>query len=195
MALWIKARGGKNLPDELLLSKYLDTGELSYLGTLYSRYMDLVYGVCLKYLNDRSGSQDAVMEIFEKLVTELTKREVISFKSWLYVVTRNHCLMAIRAGKVDVRNTRSLDDVAEVFMENDSELHPLDDDKWNNDKALEDCISKLKREQKESVRLFYYENLCYRDIAEKMNLDEKKVKSYLQNAKRNLKICLEGKDD
>ena len=61
------------------------------------------------------------------------------------------------------------------------------------DIALENCIEKLKGEQKKCIQQFYFENKCYNEIARNLLLDEKKVKSHLQNAKRNLKLCLEEK--
>jgi RNA polymerase sigma-70 factor (ECF subfamily) len=78
-------------------------------------------------------------------------------------------------------------------MENATDLHPIDEDEPNIDKELENCIEKLRGEQKECILLFYFENRCYNEIALSLNLDEKKVKSHLQNAKRNLKLCLEEK--
>jgi RNA polymerase sigma-70 factor (ECF subfamily) len=82
-----------------------------------------------------------------------------------------------------------------IFMENEQELHPIDGDSSEINKALEDCIERLREEQKSCIRLFYYENRCYSEIAVNLALDEKKVKSHLQNGKRNLKICLEEKNE
>ena len=78
-------------------------------------------------------------------------------------------------------------------MESEEDLHPLDKEDQSTNDALRDCIEQLKREQKACIELFYYQKLCYQEIAEKLGMNEKKVKSYLQNGKRNLKICLEGK--
>ncbi|HKL66918.1 MAG TPA: sigma-70 region 4 domain-containing protein, partial [Bacteroidales bacterium] len=89
------------------------------------------------------------------------------------------------------RKTVNIDDYGNFVMENNPELHPIDKGGHNIDDLLEYCIEKLKNEQKSCVRLFYFDNKCYRDIAARMGLEEKKVKSYLQNAKRNLKICME----
>jgi RNA polymerase sigma-70 factor (ECF subfamily) len=62
------------------------------------------------------------------------------------------------------------------------------------DKALKECIEKLKAEQRQCIELFYFQDKCYREISEMLFMEEKKVKSYLQNGKRNLKICLEEKN-
>jgi RNA polymerase sigma-70 factor (ECF subfamily) len=179
--------------DEELLKEFTLTGDLEVLGELYSVYMHLIYGVCLKYLKDRDEAKDAVMQIFEKLITEIPRHTIENFRSWLHVVTKNYCLMQLRSRKSqDERLNEWMSDTL-IFMENSFVLHPLDEDEPDMEKALANCIEKLKDEQKECIRQFYYENRCYNEIAINMHLDEKKVKSHLQNAKRNLKLCLEEK--
>jgi DNA-directed RNA polymerase specialized sigma24 family protein len=71
--------------DTELLRLYKESGELKYWGELYTRYTSLLYGVCLKYLKDRDEAKDAMMQLFEKLVTTLLTHDVENFKSWLYV--------------------------------------------------------------------------------------------------------------
>lgn len=181
-------------PDESLLKQYRSSGDLEVLGNLYARYMHLVYGVCLRYMKDRDDAKDAVMHIFEKLITDAQQHEIRQFKSWLYVLTKNFCLMQIRSQKSKDRriNNWKIDHIK--FVESDIELHPIDKDETDNDTVLKDCIENLKTEQKKCIQLFYFENKCYQDIAISLKMDEKKVKSHLQNAKRNLKICLESKN-
>lgn len=164
------------------------------LGELYSRYMHLVYGVCLKYLRNREESRDAVMSIFEKIASEPERHRPDNFRAWLYVVTKNFCLMELRSaasGKVKYDKWAMEQD---IFVESEPFLHPVDREGSETDRALRECIEKLSRLQRESVELFYFNNKCYREIAEMIGSDEKKVKSLLQNGKRNLKICLEGKN-
>jgi len=179
-----------DITDEELLRLFARNGSLDTLGELYSRYMHLVYGVSLKYLDNREDARDAVMQIFEKLITSLPGQEVRNFKSWLYVLTKNHCLMQIRSQKsVDGRMEGYK--IEQDFMESDREMHPIDREEYSREDALKDCIEHLKAEQKQCIELFYYQKLCYQEIAEKLGMTEKKVKSFLQNGKRNLKICLE----
>jgi RNA polymerase sigma-70 factor (ECF subfamily) len=179
--------------DEELLGQFRDSGSLDILGQLYARYMHLVYGVSLKYLEDRSDAQDAVMQIFEKLITELPRHDVHHFRNWLYVLTRNHCFMEIRSRKSGQKRVEELKSELQ-FMESGEELHPLDREDRSVEDALKACLEELKSEQRRCIELFYYQKLCYREIAEKLRMDEKRVKSSLQNGKRNLKICLEGKN-
>ncbi len=194
MALRLQRKRKDNSSDGELLRAYRLTGNLEILGVLYSRYIDLVYGVCLKYFKNREMSQDAVMEIFEKLIKELEKHQVNNFRSWLHVLTRNYCLMILRSLRKDISITVDIEDNEYLFMENNQELHPVDRGDAKEE-ALEYCMEQLKEDQRECIKLFYYENKCYREIAEKMSINEKKVKSHLQNAKRNLKICMDRDDE
>jgi RNA polymerase sigma-70 factor (ECF subfamily) len=179
--------------DEDLVKEFTATGDLNVLGRLYSGYMPLVYGVCLKYLKNREESKDAVMQIFEKLIVEIPKQKIDSFRNWLYIVTKNYCLMQLRSQKTKNERMSEFMTDSVTFMENSSFMHPIDEDGQQFDIDLADCIERLKGEQKLCIQQFYYENRCYNEIARHLDLDEKKVKSHLQNAKRNLKLCLEEK--
>lgn len=178
--------------DEELLALYRKNGRLDILGALYSRYMHMVYGVSLKYLGTREDARDASMQIFEKLITELPRHELQNFKSWLYVLTKNHCFMTLRSRKGEEKRLEGYKREQD-FMESGEDLHPIDKEEDTMEDALNACIEKLKDEQKSCITLFYYEKWSYKEIAAKMEMEEKKVKSLLQNGKRNLKICLESK--
>ena len=181
----------KGLEDKVLLEEYRSAGNLEVLGELYSRYMPLVYGLCLKYLQNRENARDAVMQIFEKLITEIERHEIQNFKSWLYVLSKNFCLMQIRSEKAKDKNLGLWVKDQEDSVEFSTLLHPIDEEGMEEHSGLADCIKRLKAEQKECVELFYFQNWSYRQIAEILHIEERKVKSHLQNAKRNLKICLE----
>lgn len=160
------------------------------LAVLFDRYLHLVYGVCLKYLKNREDARDAVSAIFERLITVIPGQKIETFRPWLYVITKNHCLMYLRKQNSILRHE------AEFFsienMENHTPEHPIDEDGANNHQQLKDCIGRLKLSQRECIERFYFAEQCYRDIATQLQIDEKEVKSHIQNGKRNLKICLEA---
>lgn len=181
----------KKLTDNELMDRFCAEDDLEVLGVLFNRYMHLVYGVCLKYLKHREESQDAVMQIFEVLVKEVPRHEIKVFKSWLYGVSRNFCLMKLRkeaSGKVV-----KLAFTGDNFMESTTVMHPLDEESGEQtNEALQKCLEVLKKQQRKCVELFYYAQKCYKEIAAELFIEEKKVKSYIQNGKRNLKNCLES---
>jgi RNA polymerase sigma-70 factor (ECF subfamily) len=173
--------------DHKLIVQYKKSGDLNVLGELYKPYMPLVYGVALKYLKDEELSKDAVIQIFEELIQKVKTHEISYFKSWLYVVCRNHCLMILRKAQKNI--TISFDD---VLMENEPFLHHEDSqEKEQKLKAMERCLESLNHEQKLSVDLFYLQQKCYAEVAALTGYELQKVKSYIQNGKRNLKICIE----
>ena len=187
--------------DEELLTRYREEGDIGFLGQLYERYMNLVFGVCLKYLEDRERAKDEVMNIFAKLVTAVPLQEISNFRTWLYVVTKNHCLMLLRSRKSEAAHAEAMMNDPVFFMENPSGMHPMGNDEGIDSddlsgedgmKRLEECIGRLKEEQRSCIRLFFYDGCSYRQISEKLGVDEAKVKSYIQNGKRNLKMCMEG---
>ncbi|SDL02547.1 RNA polymerase sigma-70 factor, ECF subfamily [Catalinimonas alkaloidigena] len=171
--------------DAELLARYRRTGEVAVLGELYGRYTDLVFGVSLKYLKHEEDSKDAVMQIFEQLVTSLQKHDVREFAPWLYVTAKNYCL-----GQLRKRN------VHEPFMESDEAVHPEEEDPREAAlQLLEKGLDTLPIEQQRCLDLFYRQQRSYQEIADLTGYDLKKVKSYLQNGKRNLKIYVEKYDD
>lgn len=179
----------ESLNDDALLKRYRSGKDQKIMGILFNRYAHLVYGVCLKYLKNRDESKDAVMEIFEKIIDTLKDQEIKNFKSWLYVVSRNHCLMELRKKPLTAPISDSLENNPEFIMESSSEMHPIDKDPENS--QLKSCLETLSQEQRRCIELFYYQEKCYREISDVTRFDLKKVKSYIQNGKRNLKNCME----
>ncbi len=170
-----------------LLAEYRSTGDLELLGKLYEQYMPLVFGLCLKYFRDEEQSKDAVMQIFEELVKKLRVHEVTNFKAWLYTLSRNHCLMVLRSS-----SKHEMLSIDENFMENEAFVHlNLEDNTEEKLSIMAKCIEDLPSEQKVSINLFYMEQKCYKEVADQTGFELNKVKSYIQNGKRNLKICIE----
>jgi len=185
MSFFSKPVKTNDTDDEVQLNNYRKSGDVAVLGKLFEQYVTLIYGVCLKYLKDEEDAKDAVMGIFEELIIKVKQHEIKQFRSWVYVLSRNYCLMKLRAGK-RVEEI-SLDEVVEFTPF----LHPEGSNREEAMKALERCMEKLNPTQKQSIDLFYLKEKCYKEIAEITGFTLNDVKSYIQNGKRNLKICLE----
>lgn len=179
----------ENITDEDLLEHYRKSGELAYLTEAYKRYMPLVYGVALKYLKKPEDAQDAVMQLFEELIDSVKKHTIQQFKPWLYTCIRNLCLMELRRKNRNL--SVSLDD---SFMEFCTDFHPYREEATPAmNTALSECMEILPEKQQISVRYFFMEELSYKEIEKRTGFPVKKVKSFIQNGKRNLKLCLENK--
>lgn len=178
----------QHITDADLLANFYRDGNQEWIGALLQRYTLLLLGVCMKYLKNETEAKDCVQQIFLKVLTEVPKYKIDFFKSWLYMVAKNHCLMRLRDKN---KNAREL-------SENNSLAHTETDkqDLLQNEETydlLEASIDELNEEQRLCIRLFYLQKQSYQQIACKTGFSLMQVKSYIQNGKRNLKILLEKK--
>ena len=180
--------------DLLLIEKYKEKGDTAILSGLFIKYNPLILGVCMKYLKDIELSKDLSMEIYEKLITELRTQNIDNFKSWLYVIVKNQCLMYLRKEKKNQADLEDFEKSSISLMENHVAWHPFYESQEGIQRMiLQQCLKRLSDEQKISINMFYLDRKTYDDISTFMNIEVKSVKSFLQNGRRNLKICLERK--
>jgi RNA polymerase sigma factor (sigma-70 family) len=176
------------MSDTDLLELYYADKNQEWIGILLERYTLLLLGVCMKYLRDENEAKDCVQQIFLKVLTELAKYRVEYFKSWLYMVAKNHCLMRLRDKGAKVQkelneNLAALEDTDRQELIANEQTYDL----------LEEALDELNEEQKQCVILFYLKKNSYTQISSKTGFNMMQVKSYIQNGKRNLKIILERK--
>jgi RNA polymerase sigma-70 factor (ECF subfamily) len=179
----------QHISDQQLLEKFYADRDNDWLGILLQRYTLLLLGVCMKYLKNEELAKDSVQQIFLKVITELHKYKVDYFKSWVYMVAKNHCLMQLRdkPGKTNLEL---------------SEKIPAQDDTSDKQQLLQDektyslmsiALNELNPEQQQCVTLFYLEKKSYSEISEMTGYTMMQVKSNIQNGKRNLRILIEKK--
>lgn len=155
-------------------------------GELYRRYIPMVYGLCLKYLADKTDAQDAVMDLFEEVSQKIKQYDIQNFHTWLYSVAKNHCLLRLRKAKQSF-----FINIDDTVMENGDFFTLWDKEKSSQkESALISCMNELGEEQRKSIEYFYYENKSYADIVSLTGYTLEKVKSHIQNGKRNLKNCI-----
>ena len=204
----------EKLDDAELIRQYQDPGaeprwDVGLVGELFQRYVHLAYGVCLKYLRNEEDAKDAVMQVFEKLVEELKRnaahdRAIIHFKSWLHTLVKNYCLMWLRSRQ----SKGGREAIAYSFDELVRDAGPGGEDgtgmefpgtgHLTDEETLEQELTRMEKglrglptEQRTCLELFYLQQKCYKEVAEITGYDLNKVKSYIQNGKRNLRIYVE----
>ena len=182
----VKTNRYDSLSDNELLENYYQSKDRQWIGILLERYTLQLLGVCMKYLKNEEEAKDGVQQVFLKVLIEVTKYKIDFFKSWLYMVAKNHCLMKLRAqqGKY----------TQELKEETAIEQHETDrNDLLTNEKTyslLEESVDELNLEQKQCVTLFYLEKKSYQQITEATGFNLMQVKSHIQNGKRNLRMLL-----
>ncbi len=180
--------GYNHITDKELLEHFYNSHDNKWLGILLQRYTLLLLGVCMKYMKDEDEAKDCVQQVFLKAITELQKYKVEYFKSWIYMVARNHCLMRLRHfGKKTI-------DISDKIIAPEEEIKinaHLEKEKLLE--AMSASLSELNEEQKQCVTLFYLDKKSYTEVAERTGFSIMQVKSYIQNGKRNLKLLLDRK--
>ena len=177
----------KHIEDQQLLQQFYADNNNEWLGILLQRYSLLLFGVCMKYLKNEEEAKDGVQQVFIKAITELHKYKVDYFKSWIYMVAKNHCLMKLRdKGKYTTEiNDQLLASPDEIT---DRKRHIEKDLVLSN---LEAALLQLNKEQQLCITLFYLEKKSYQEITISTGFTILQVKSHIQNGKRNLKILME----
>jgi RNA polymerase sigma factor (sigma-70 family) len=175
----------KSLSDEEIIVLYLTNKESKIIDEFYKRYCHLVFGVCLKYLKQKENAEDTTLEIFNQLGNKIEKHSIQNFKSWLFTITKNTCLMQLRK-----KNPQFIEiDNAPVSEDYDDSLRSkeINELKLN---LLEEALIELNSDQHYCIRAFYLEKKSYDEIVKDSNYSLNEVKSFIQNGKRNLKIIL-----
>lgn len=170
--------------DEELILLYKEQQDSICIGVLYERYSHLVMGVALKYLKNSDDAKDITSKIFEELASKILKHQIEFFKSWLYRVTMNEAFQLLRKTGNDI----SIDEIKHFEHLNEQDEKNRTEKKIEH---LENAIENLKPDQKKCIQLFYIEEKSYQQISLELNLSLMKVKSFIQNGKRNIKIQLE----
>ncbi len=180
--------------DLQLVARYKQTGDNNCVGVLFQRYTHLIFGVCMKYLKDEDDAKDASMQLFEKLLADLKKHEIQQFKAWLHMVCKNFCLMHLRSGSAKLKHNKAMQQDLGALMETDLNAHLVNENtKEIQLTHMEECMKSLNEEQRLCVELFYLQEKSYTEITETTSFSMNNVKSYIQNGKRNLKICIESR--
>jgi RNA polymerase sigma-70 factor (ECF subfamily) len=190
---FIKTGTRSELSDQEMIAQFLTTGNDKVIDVLFDRYAHLVFGVCMKYLTDEDAAKDATLEIFTKLSVDLKKHPVSYFKSWLYQVARNHCLMQVRQQQGVLKKVEEYHRDETSRMEFEPFAHHPKIELENQLGQLEKAITQLKEEQRICVELFFLKEKSYQEVVELTGYSLLNVKSHLQNGKRNLRILLTGK--
>lgn len=179
--------------DTELLQHFKKTADSKWIGLLFERYSLLVFGVCMKYLRNAADAQDATQQVFEKALGEVGKYDIPYFKSWIYSVAKNHCLMQIRGRSSKPSTTDELPEESSSDLLTEHELQNKEMMLAEKTDQLAAALDELGQEQRACIEMFYLQKLSYHEIESITGLSFPQVKSHIQNGKRNLRIILEKK--
>lgn len=168
------------LSDQEIIREYLRTQRQDYFSILYTKYADKVYRKCYTLLKDQGLAEDAMQDIFVKIMMNLASfSEKSQFSTWVYSITYNYCIDYIRKNKKakqlfvdDIERAPDLiDDVPDEFLLS-MEV-----------KRLKTILEKLPVDDHAILLMKYQDDMSIRDIAELLTKTESAVKMKIKRAK------------
>jgi len=182
----------KKLSDAELIAAYKKSENMEYVGELFQRKTHLIASLSYKFLKNDTAAEDATYEVFEIICRDLLKHEVSNFNSWIFSVTRNHCYKKLRKEISEREKLAEEKNNAPNLMEFEEGADLRDKEQLEEQlELMEEVLETLGEEQQVCVKMFYLEKKSYQDIVAETGFELKKVKSYIQNGKRNMKITME----
>jgi RNA polymerase sigma-70 factor (ECF subfamily) len=152
-------------------------------GELYDLYLPRVYGFCRKYSRTREEAEDRTAETFERALVAIKQYEDrnVPFSRWLLRIARN--VIHNHARRAD--RVMGVSDLSSLLDE-DRHLDDWDDAHW-----LRLHVQALPDDQQEVVRLRFYEDQPFREVAARMGRSEGAVKQLLRRALRGLHLQIQ----
>ncbi|WP_243122260.1 RNA polymerase sigma factor [Clostridium thermarum] len=160
--------------------------------SLFAMYKQKVYGTAYLILKDYQHSEDIVQETFLQVYLKLEKlKDPQYFERWLYKITVNLCLDAVR--KLKKHPLSSLDEYIELkpdFSLTDAKTPEAVAEYKEIQKKILSCIYSLPSQYAAVLVLFYYNNFTIKEISDIINCSEATVKTRLFRARKNLEKVL-----
>ncbi len=182
----LKSEKNNGISDNDLLQKFYTDYDNHWLGILLPRYTLLLLGVSMKYLKNEEDAKDCVQQIFLKVINELHKYKVDYFKSWIYMIAKNYCLMKLRdKGKI---HGELNEQIIIAKDETEDKLSLIEKDKLLS--KMTEALKQLNLDQQQCINLFYLKKKSYTEVSEITGYSLMQVKSHIQNGKRNLRLMI-----
>lgn len=178
----------KSKTDQELLTQYHNTHNNKWVGILLERYLHLIFGVCMKYLGDEEEAKDHTQQICLQVLKNISKHEITYFKSWLYQVAKNHCLMELRKNKNI--HIQPLEEHPAAGYTEPPPGEPAEDENIKLE-YLHLAMERLNDAQRSCLDLFFFKKKSYQEISLATGYTLNQVKSHIQNGKRNLRQIIE----
>ena len=173
--------------NDLILVEQAKNGSEKAFAGLMNRYRDSIYFMLLKMVSNPSDAEDLTIEAFGKAFRNLDSyAPKFAFSTWLFMIATNNCVDFIRKKKA----SPSLLDQNQDGMDNltaniQSDLPDPEESLINIQKiaALKEIVNQLKPRYRKLIKLRYYKEFSYEEIASELDIPIGTVKAQLYRAK------------
>ncbi len=182
----------KELSDAELIRQYLQTHNDSHFNALYRRYAAKVYGKCYSILKDSELAHDAVQDIFVKVMMSVSGfSEKSQFSTWLYSITYNYCIDAVRKKtKEKLLFSEDIERAPDVADEDVPDEHLMEMDVMH----LKEVLDILPEGDRMVLLMKYQDDMSIRDIADILHKTESATKMKVKRAKHKaLEVFMKNK--
>lgn len=168
------------------------SGNTNSFATLVDRYKDLVYTLAIKMLNNKEEAEEIAQDTFIKAYNSLCKFKGESkFSTWLYKITYNTCLDALKKKKKQ-NNVTYIEDFSEHQTKALETIFDSLDEKERN-KAIQDCVAQLPQDEAFLLTLYYFDDQSIEEVAKIMNISTDNVKVKLFRTRKKLASILKNR--
>jgi RNA polymerase sigma factor (sigma-70 family) len=169
--------------DEQLVAE-VQTGLLSSYETLVRRFEKRLYVYVFSIVKREDDAKDIVQDAFINVYEHVEQFDVgRNFSAYLYSVAKNGAITFFRKKKKHVP-LESLELIDEKLKPEEEMMVA------SRNEAVHTAIETLDRKHKDVVRLYYFSDLSYEEIARKLSLPLNTVRTNLRRAKQQLKSLL-----
>lgn len=186
--------------EDVELMRRFKRGDVKAFEVLLKKHKKPVYNFCLRMLGDRTGAEDAMQEVFLRVVRSAQDWEKqAKFTTWLYTIARNHCVDLLR--RASYRQTASLDQTlgseegGQTLQDRVADEAAMPPDRGAESArlrgALDAALRALPEEQREVFVMREHAGMPFKDIAEVVGVPENTVKSRMRYALEHLRKSLE----
>ncbi len=189
----------KALKDFRLIDLAVNQNDEQAYAMLLESYNRPVYHMVLKMVRNVDDAEDLTMEAFAKAFKNLHKfKKDYTFSTWLFRIATNNAIDFIRKKKLDTTSLSSSytdDNGTNVGIDvPDKELNPQEMAiKAQKIELIQLFVTKLPAKYQRLVRLRYFDELSYDEIAKELGSPLGTVKAQLHRARELLSDLVKGK--
>ncbi|MFW6154744.1 MAG: RNA polymerase sigma factor [Planctomycetota bacterium] len=190
-------RGWADWDEDVQLMLAFQDGDESAFATLIERNQARVHAVVYRFLSGNGDVEDIVQEVFVRVFRSAQRyRATARFSTWLYRITANLCLNALRKrSKNKTLRFVPASEADEAFTGADvpDEKAPAPEAALREAELAErirQAIERLPDKQRMAMVLLRYEHMDYQQIAEVLGCTTMAVKSLLSRARATLRDAL-----